>query len=454
MSLSRCSSWARLAALLAALLLSGCATLREPPPLELLALTAERTSARNSPVAPLLWSAEARGGVAPLSYEFISAERNGEVRKQRGASSVWAWQPARSGVYRLKVIVRDQAGNRAESPWSEEIEISRPLFVVLPLQNLSGRPAPLTEIRTALLAHLSAAGCDAVADQEMLAFMAGQRMRNVGGITGSLAGKLTEATGAEAVLITSLELFEEQYPPRIALISRLVSLAQAPEVLWMDSVGLAGDDSPGFLGLGIIEQPEALRDKALGMLMRSLAEVLAGMEKTRRVPGKFQPKTAYGTQDMGREGKARIAVTPFFNFSDRKYGGEIMALHFLAALQQSGRFAVIEPGMVHEELLRFRIIMDDGVSIPQVEAIFSSFAADFVLSGKVFDYQDPKGNWGTPVVDFSAEMLDNQNHQVVWTSKSYNAGADGVYFFDWGRETTASAMAAGMTRAITGLLAP
>lgn len=274
-------------------------------------------------------------------------------------------------------------------------------------------------------------------------------MRYVGGINAIRAEKLKEITGAEAVLITTLELYDEQSPFKIALLSRLVSLAASPEILWVDSASLSGDDSPGFLGLGLIEYPEELRSKALEILVGSLAQSPAGAQKAQTLPEKFQPKMAYGRQDMDWEGKAKVAVPPFLNLSDRKYGGKIMALHFLEALQQNGRFTVIEPGVVLEELLRFRIIMDDGISIPQAEAIFSSFKADFVLSGKVFDYQDPKGKWGEPVVDFSAEMLANENREVVWTSKSYNAGSNGVFFFDWGRVTTASAMAAHMTRAIS-----
>jgi hypothetical protein len=256
------------------------------------------------------------------------------------------------------------------------------------------------------------------------------------------------------VLITTLELYDDQPPLKIALLCRLVALAQPPEIIWMDSVALAGDEAPGLLDLGLIEEPEALRHQALEALTASLARSLAGGQKVTTLSGKFRPKLAHSRLETSWDGKATVAVPPFYNVSDHKYGGQIMALHFMAALQHSGRFTVIEPGVVHDELLRFRIIMDDGLSIPQAEAIFSRFAADFVLSGKVFDYQDPKGKWGVPMVDFSAEMLDNRNRQLVWTSKSFNAGSDGVFFFDWGRFSTASAMATQMTRAISAMIGP
>ncbi len=404
-------------------------------------------------MAPVVWSVETAGGVEPFSYEFLWADSSGQIMKQQSSSPTWQWWPDRAGTYWLKVIVRDRFGNRAQSHWSSEFEITRPLIAALPLQNLSSTTAPLAMIRTELIALIQDAGFDLVADSDLQQFMASQRMRKVGGINGRRAERLKEATGAEALLITTLELYDEQLPLKIALLCRLVSLGQSPEILWVNSVALGGDDAPGILGLGLIEQPAALRSKALEALVTSLTQSLAGAKRVQPLPGKFQPKMAHATQERGWTGKAKVAVPPFYNVSDRKYGGEIMALHFLEALQQSGRFTVIEPGVVYDELLRFRIIMDDGISIPQAKAIFNTFKADFVLSGKVFDYQDTKGDWGMPVVDFSAEMLDNKNSQLVWTSKSYNGGSDGVFFFDWGRFTTASAMAAHMTRAISGFFA-
>ncbi len=454
MNLSRCFSRVKGIALLAALLLTGCAALQETPPLTIQSLGPDTISPQSSLKAPVVWRAEATGGVPPLSYEFLCEDSNGPALRQQGLSSAWPWWPGRAGTYRIKVVVRDRIGNTVQSPWSPEFEITRPLIAVLPLQNLSRTKAPLAMIRTEIISRLKGAGFDLVADPDLQRFMARHRMRKVSGINGFLAEKLKEATGAEALLITTLELYDEQPPLKIALLCRLVSLAQSPEILWVDSVGLAGDDSPGLLGLGLIEEPEAMRSEALEGLVASLTRSLAGTQKPRFLPGKFMPKMTHGPQeDKLWQGKARVAVPPFYNVSDRKYGGEIMALHFLEALQESGRFTVVEPGVVHDELLRFRIIMDHGISIPQAEAMFSSFDADFVLSGKVFDYQDTKGHWGVPMVDFSAEMFDNQNRQLVWTSKSYNGGSDRVFFFDWGRITTASSMAAQMTRAIIGFLA-
>jgi hypothetical protein len=141
-----------------------------------------------------------------------------------------------------------------------------------------------------------------------------------------------------------------------------------------------------------------------------------------------------------------VAVVPFFNESTRKNAGQIMVLHFVKWLTELENFSVIEPGVVRQELLTFRIIMDEGVSLAQADLIFSSLDADLILSGKVIDYQDFQGFAGKPRVDFSALLVERNTREVVWASKSYNDGDDRVFFFDWGRVNTAHVMASEMTR--------
>ena len=93
-----------------------------------------------------------------------------------------------------------------------------------------------------------------------------------------------------------------------------------------------------------------------------------------------------------------------------------------------------------------RVIMEDGVSLANADAIFSVLDADIVVSGKVIDYQDYQGFSGKPKVDFSTIVIERKSREVVWGSNSYNEGDDGVFFFDTGRVNTAYVMASQMVR--------
>jgi TolB-like protein len=140
-----------------------------------------------------------------------------------------------------------------------------------------------------------------------------------------------------------------------------------------------------------------------------------------------------------------VAVIPFLNLSQRKNAGKIVELHFVNQLLRNPALSVAEPGLVREELLAQRVVMEAGPSLENAEALSSdeSLGVDLVLSGVVFDYQDGAG---TPKVEFSVTMIDKENHKVVWSSRSHSTGEEGVYFFDLGKVYTAHELVSEMTR--------
>ena len=322
-------------------------------------------------------------------------------------------------------------------------------IAALPLVNISGAPAPISIMNQALLDGLNRRGLNILVPDVVDGVITKHRIRYLGGINRTTARVFREEAGAEAVLITSLELFSQFSPPKIALTSRLVSTAEPMPVLWVHGIGLAGNDSPGLLDLRLIEDPQVLLKSALQQLTSSLARHLAdrtnGTESA-RIRNIFKPRVSFRAPVLDLGVQYRVAVIPFFNVSERKHAGEIIALQFVKALNAYDNFFVIEPGVVRQTLLDMRIIMQDGLSLADADLIFSRLNADIVLSGDIMDYQDYKGFDGRPSVDFSAQMIAKKSREVVWAAKSYNRGDDRVFFFDWGKVHTAHAMTAQMVR--------
>ena len=328
---------------------------------------------------------------------------------------------------------------------------TNPSIAVFPIENLSGTAAPLKETRQVFVEGLKKQGIHVLGDDAFEKFMARHRIRYTGGLDQDTARAFKEEAGTQSVLILSLESYNETNPPKISLLSRLVSTGDLPAILWMEGVGLAGDDSPGILGLGLIEDPEQLREKALKPVLGSLVRYLLRRTEGKEVAGakkKFRPKIAYRSSAFDLNRKYRVAVAPFFNRSERKYAGEILVLHFIRQLKRFENLEVIEPGMVREELLNSRIIMRDGISLADADALFAGLNADLLVSGRVMDYQDYQGAFGKPKVDFSALVIERKNREVVWSSDSFNEGDDRVFFFDWGRVNTAHAMASQMVQRV------
>jgi hypothetical protein len=167
---------------------------------------------------------------------------------------------------------------------------------------------------------------------------------------------------------------------------------------------------------------------------------------------KFRPKITYRSSAFDPGARHTVAVIPFFNESTRKNAGEIMQLHLVLELAKVENIKVIEPGVVRKEFLALRIIMEDGISLAQSDLVWDALDADLLLTGKVIDYQDYQGADGDPIVDFSLQLIGRKGREVDWTSKSYNRGMDGVYFFDLGRERTASGIASEMARIVREMM--
>ena len=341
---------------------------------------------------------------------------------------------------------------KKESPAVNEERIR---IAVFPVENLSGTVAPVKEIRQTFIEKLGSVGVDVLDEETFEKFMAKYRIRYTGGVSTEIAKAFKQEINVSGVLITSLELYSDVIPPKISLISRLVSTGESSSILWMDGVGLAGDDSRGLLDLGLIEDPKVLLDKGMKVMFDSMKRYLSKRSEGGggySVKRKFRPHISYRSPSFDPNRKYTVAITPFFNYSLRKYAGNILVLHFAKALKKFDQFDVIEPGVVRQAFLEMRIILDQGVSLVNADSIAGLLNADLILAGDVTDYEDYQGVWGKPKVSFSAQLIDKKSREVVWSSSSYNEGDQGVFFFDLGRVNTASAMVSQMVRWIERMI--
>jgi hypothetical protein len=329
-------------------------------------------------------------------------------------------------------------------------------IAVLPVYNISNAQAPLKEIRQFFIDMLTGAGITVLPEEDLEKFMVQHRIRQVGGVSREISRGLQEEAGVDAVLITTLAHYDEIYPPKIVIFARLVSTGEKAFILWAEDTGMAGDDSPGILGLGLIHTADELLSTELDALWTSLAGYLRGMEvpvKKIREMDKFRPKSFYRSSLLDEKNEYSVAVAPFFNESLNKHAGQIMALHYVNHLSKLKKYAVVEPGWVHDEFLKLRVIMDKGISLAQADNLLATLDADLILGGIVLDYQDYQGAVGTPKVDFSTILLERESRETVWNSYSWNTGDESVIFFDWGRVNTAHAMASQMTGFVINMIA-
>jgi TolB-like protein len=479
-----CSIETRVAwVIVAALLVSCCAPMAPRPseaPLGFESLTREELGPPAAGSTTSRWPAAATGGAGELSYEFRTMRGSEEALGQKGPSPTWVWKPREPGAFRVRAIVRDAAGAQVESSWSSEVVIAPPfgkgvLIAALPVENLTGGRAPLEMTLDLVRSRLRERGFPLLDDGVLEGFMKEYRIRNTSGLSAPISRAIKEETGAEAVLITSLEIYQDRDPPIVSLFSRLVSTGERPEIVWMDGVGSSGVGYPGLLGLGLIEDPETLLERAVhcltGSLERSLSRAtepgearsaaryygcnprgeLVAFSPQREASRRHRPQTSFLSSAFDAGRNYRVAIIPFLNLSNRNNAGKIVALHFLNHLIHSDAFAVVEPGLVREQLLKYRVIMPAGPSLANVTLISGEDAlgVDLVLSGTVFDYQDA---FRVPKVDFSVKLIEADSRETVWSSRSHGTGEDGVYFFNVGRVHTAHHLASEMAWGVFEML--
>jgi TolB-like protein len=452
--------------LLLLLLLSGCALTSGAAgdPLAFESLTRDDVGTPTAGATTIRWTASATGGTGELRYEFRTRRGSVETIEQVGSSPTWDWRLSQAGVFSVKAAVEDSAGSRVGGDWSPEFAVVPPLgksalIAVLPVENLSGGIAPLDVIADLVRLELGENGFQLLDDATLADFMRRYRIRNTSGLSASASKAINEETGAAAYLVTSLEQSQDLDDPKLSLIARLVSAGERPEIVWMGGVSLSGDGYPGFLGLDLVDDPNILLDQAVRCLVESLerslwlgdesirgsankhfgcnprGEVVASSPE-RKGKRKYRPQSYYRSPTIEAGKRYRVAVLPFVNLTDRKNAGKIVALHFVDQLTRAGNIAIVEPGLVREQLLQYRIIMQSGPSIANAEIISSesSLGADLVFSGTVFDYQDVVG---IPKVDFSVKIIHARSKSLIWSSRSYNDGNERVFFYDFGRVYTA-----------------
>ncbi len=326
---------------------------------------------------------------------------------------------------------------------------------VFPVENLSGRGIPAEQVRQFLIDRFSGQGVTVLGDQALDAFIARHRVRYEAGIDAATAELLRQETGVEGVVIASVELSSEDAPAKFALFARLISIKAAPVVVWADDAGMAGDEAPGLFELGLVNDYQEVLKRVLDRLGNSLVAYLKNGEirADLKRASKFRPKSSYRGLILEPGRPYSVAVVPFFNLSERRNAGEIMALLFIRHLSAFPRFKVLDTGVARRQLLDARVIMDAGLSIRDAETVAALIEADFVLAGRVLRYEDYDGPAGRTGVEFSAVLIEKASRKVVWSSDSYNEGSDGLGLFERGRSRTAHAMATQMVRLTTERIA-
>lgn len=335
-----------------------------------------------------------------------------------------------------------------------------PSIAVLTPLDLAGTEVPSDEIARALAEALEAEGFRVLPVERVDALLERHRFRYTGGASAEMAAAFGAEEAIEGILLTSVDDWEENEPPRVTLTCRWVGASPEAPILWMGGASHHGAEHPGALGLGIVTDVRTLLARAAREVAsdlvdardaRDAGEPFTG-EAGRSVPRRFRPMSLAAEPSMpsppaGRD-RLRVVVLPFVTEGTRRETGEIVGFQFVRHLAGRPGVEVVEPGVVREALLESRLIQDDGVSLAQADILRALLEADLVISGTVTDFESQGSGPGTPFLGFAARAIDTSTRQAVWTSFSFVKGDDGFRLFESGRIRSIGRIASELVRGV------
>ncbi|MGE5047447.1 MAG: hypothetical protein ACM3PC_02680 [Deltaproteobacteria bacterium] len=322
-------------------------------------------------------------------------------------------------------------------------------FAVFPLVNAAGVVAPMRDIGAALRSQLEKQGIPFVEGAPVDDFLARHRIRYTGGLDAATAVLASRELGVDQVLITTVVAVAREPMPRLSVEARLVTAADDPRIVWAGGFSRLGDESPGAFELGVIRDFDELAARGFAGVARSLA-ALARHEQAPPVvcppAGRFRPRSSYRSAALDFSAPRTIAVLPFQNLTRRRNAGDVVSLAFVRQLQSLSSVRVTEPGVLRDDLLRFRVVLQGGISLDVARMTMELVHADLALTGVVRSFDDALNADGVPRLEYTVMLLDRRGDEVVWRSTSYSQGDDGVFFFDAGKVSTVGDLACRMAQ--------
>ena len=409
------------------------------PIFQVLHLSPDRSLAVPDASAGVTWATLVEGGAGRNHYTFSLYKEDLLVQQEEtGESDRWTVFGWTSGHYRMKVEVVDRYGAKVEA-WSEEFKVGLRKIAVIPVFNLSLEVLPAGTIRHEIEADVQAAGYELLDFDLLYEYMSKNRWRNTAYLSKKNAAGLRQQLNVDAVLLTGVLDYFDSESPRLALTSRLVGTNSDLPILWANGIAKHGESHPGFLGLQRIYELQPLLVKSVHELVSGLAADLSDehlLAKSTRVvmENSPDPNSAHANDEV-----RSVALFPFGNHTERDRGGDLLAAQLLVNLVRQPGIKVIEPGLVRDMLLDYRVIAPQGPSQADLSLLQTRLATDFIIVGELTRYYQSSYNpvRSPPEIGFFLRAIDLASQTIAEHYATFGKGDEQVYFYDYKRHWTA-----------------
>ena len=142
--------------------------------------------------------------------------------------------------------------------------------------------------------------------------------------------------------------------------------------------------------------------------------------------------------------KKKIAILPFYNISDKRDAGKMIANNFVTEIFLADRYKVEEPGNILQFMLHENISVIGEMGIDRIKILGRRLRVDGVLVGVVEEFDDGLRN--APKVTITARLVESESGTIVWSKQVSRSGDDYIIAFDVGKVRSANALAQKVVR--------
>ena len=335
-----------------------------------------------------------------------------------------------------------------------------PTVLLLPLSNSSAEPGASRRMTPAVIEQIGLRGFRVINSERVEAALAAHRIRHTDSLSRADALALSAALDGDLLMVGRVLSLREAPVPQVGLTLRLLDPASG-EVIWSRMHCRMGTHYRGMLGLGEV------RD--LGLLIRlTLAEALSTLSvdaATGQVRADLDgdvrrqllapDPVAYVRRGPALDRVRTLGILPLANRSRRQGADAIVRDILIARLWATGRYRVMEPGELREQILR-RGLFPTQVAGPDVlGALREELGLDAILGGSVLQFVDGNGSAALvePQVEVAMRMVSTEGGKILWDALHRRRGEDAVSFYDAGRIPTIDRLArAAIDDLLAGLL--
>lgn len=288
-------------------------------------------------------------------------------------------------------------------------------MALLPFENSTGRLKAIRMVDSCLTETLVRQGFSLMPDSALRPLFRAHRIRSVGSIGREGAEILRREAGIAFIILGSIDLFEEEGIPEVALSVRILD-ARTLRIVWAGSGAGSGQDGTWLFGLG--------KTSDMGVLTRKVVDrMLAPLTSC------FPDRCVIGTTGY------TVAIIPFDNYSGDVHAGTIVTNVLLTRLV-SLNMDVLEPGLLEETLSRRQVTPRGEIDRETLKEIRRDFGANLVVTGAVDQFQPGRGDVlaANPELEMSIRFVRAGKGSVAGIRAGQIAGDQQDIVFGLGRE--------------------